>query len=231
MEEEYQKGNIVIKKDGRLERRKYQRDFRGKQVGNLWTDISLPLGDERVGYPTQKRLALLSRIIEASSNEGDLVLDPFCGCATTMVQAERLGRQWVGIDLSTKAAELVISRLQKYDIPLQRSDFHISATIPIRTDVERELAQTQSERLQLKDELYADQAGLCNLCHTWFEPRNFELDHIVPRAKGGLDWIDNFQLLCSACNKIKSTGTQEQARARLAASRGIDLSVFEKSVK
>ena len=66
---------------------------------------------ERVGYPTQKPLGLLSRIIESSSNEGDIVLDPFCGCATAPVAAERLNRQWVGIDLSTKAIDLVKLRL------------------------------------------------------------------------------------------------------------------------
>ena len=68
---------------------------------------------ESTGYPTQKPLALLRRIIEASSNKGDMVLDPFCGCATTCVAAERLGRQWVGIDWSDEAAELVVSRLKK----------------------------------------------------------------------------------------------------------------------
>ena len=67
---------------------------------------------ERIGYPTQKPLALLERIIKASSNEGDIVLDPFCGCATACVAAEKLGREWLGIDLSAKAVELVNVRLQ-----------------------------------------------------------------------------------------------------------------------
>ena len=68
---------------------------------------------ERVGYPTQKPLALLERIIKASSNEGDIVFDPFCGCATTLVAADRLHRQWVGIDISSKAVELVIDRIKQ----------------------------------------------------------------------------------------------------------------------
>ncbi len=68
---------------------------------------------ERTGYPTQKPLALLERIIKASSNEGDIVLDPFCGCATTCIAAERLGRKWIGIDVSVKAFELVKQRLKK----------------------------------------------------------------------------------------------------------------------
>ena len=68
---------------------------------------------ERTGYPTQKPLALLERIIKASSAEGDMVLDPFCGCATACVAAENLGRRWVGIDISPKAVELVNMRLQQ----------------------------------------------------------------------------------------------------------------------
>ena len=68
---------------------------------------------ERTGYPTQKPIALLERIIKASSKEGDIVLDPFCGCATTCIASEKLGRQWVGIDVSFKAYELVKERLKK----------------------------------------------------------------------------------------------------------------------
>ncbi len=68
-------------------------------------------GKEYVGYPTQKPLALLEKIMQASSNEGNVILDPFCGCATTCVAAEKLNRQWIGIDISVKAYELVQSRL------------------------------------------------------------------------------------------------------------------------
>ncbi len=75
-----------------------------------------PHSAERTGYPTQKPLALLERIIKNSSNEGDMVLDPFCGCATTCIAAEKLGRQWIGIDVSKKAFELVKERLPK-EIP------------------------------------------------------------------------------------------------------------------
>ena len=95
--------------------RRYLNEMPGNVVDNVWTDIS-PINSqasERVGYPTQKPLALLDRIIRASSNEGDVVLDPFCGCATACVAAENLGRQWVGIDISPKAVELVNVRLQQ----------------------------------------------------------------------------------------------------------------------
>ena len=88
---------------------------KGRPVPSWWTDIH-SLGQttsskERLGYPTQKPVKLLERIIAASSNPGDTVLDPFCGCATACDAAEALGREWVGIDLSPKAAELVEHRL------------------------------------------------------------------------------------------------------------------------
>ncbi len=91
----------------------------GKLPEDYWPegrDGMTPVGrikKERIGYPTQKPLALLERIIQASSKKGDLVLDPFCGCATTCIAAEKLGRKWIGIDVSHKAYELVQERLKK----------------------------------------------------------------------------------------------------------------------
>ena len=86
----------------------------GTLIGNIWTDIN-PINSqaaERLGYPTQKPLALLERIISASSNPGDVVLDPFCGCGTTVVAAQKLGRRWIGIDITHLAISLQKSRLQ-----------------------------------------------------------------------------------------------------------------------
>ena len=89
---------------------------------------------ERTGYPTQKPLALLKRIIHASSHEGDVVLDPFCGCATTCIAAEVLGRKWIGIDVSHKAYDLVRERLQKEVPPdLFRGSPHFDTKPPKRT--------------------------------------------------------------------------------------------------
>lgn len=84
-------------------------------ICNDWWEIPYlnSMSEERTGYPTQKPVVLLERIIKASSNEGDMVLDPFCGCATTCVAAERLDRNWIGIDTSIKAYELVKERLDK----------------------------------------------------------------------------------------------------------------------
>ena len=84
----------------------------GVALQDLWDDIPPALGNEALGYPTQKPLALLERIISASSNEGDVVLDPFCGCGTTIAAAQALGRQWIGIDVTNLAITLIRHRLK-----------------------------------------------------------------------------------------------------------------------
>ncbi len=139
-----------------------------------------------VGYPTQKPIALLDRIIRASSNEGDMVLDPFCGCATTCVAAEKNSRQWSGIDLSPRAVELVKMRLQRevaiyeeggliYGPVINRTD------IPARTDL-GELPNYRTHR----HTLYGRQEGSCSGCEVLFPFRNMTVDHIVPQSKGRL---------------------------------------------
>jgi len=117
-----------------------QLDAKGK-FPESWIYIPVLKGNslEATGYPTQKPLALLERIVKASSNEGDIVLDPFCGCATTCVAAEKLGRQWIGIDVSHKAYELVKKRLtkeveEKRDLFDPEKDVHYSTSPPARTD-------------------------------------------------------------------------------------------------
>ncbi len=84
----------------------------GKTVTNCWTDIKQASGSESLGYPTQKPVALLERIIQASSNGGDVVLDPFCGCGTAVHAAEKLNRQWIGIDITHLAISLIEKRLR-----------------------------------------------------------------------------------------------------------------------
>ncbi|MGP8199070.1 MAG: DNA methyltransferase [Limisphaerales bacterium] len=84
----------------------------GIPLQDLWTDISPESGANDLGYPTQKPRALLERIIEASSNPGDVVVDPFCGCGTTIHAAQKLGRQWIGIDVTYLAINLIKRRLK-----------------------------------------------------------------------------------------------------------------------
>ncbi len=94
--------------------RRYLDEMPGVPLQDLWTDIG-PIGagaGERLGYPTQKPLALLERIIKASSNPNDIVLDAFCGCGTALVAAQNLGRQWIGIDVSPTACRVMAKRLR-----------------------------------------------------------------------------------------------------------------------
>lgn len=115
MQELYDQGRIVQTSPGRVPQyKRYLDEMPGVALQNDWTDI-LPLhgsSQERLGYPTQKPLALLERIIAASSNEGDVVLDPFCGCGTAVHAAQKLGRQWLGIDITHLAIALIEKRLQ-----------------------------------------------------------------------------------------------------------------------
>ncbi len=116
MDELDAKGLIHWAARGGFPRRRSEQPFddhRKVTVGDVWTDIDRlnQAAKERLGYPTQKPLALLERIISASSNPGGVVLDPFCGCGTAVDAAQRLGRQWIGIDITHLAINLIRHRL------------------------------------------------------------------------------------------------------------------------
>ena len=191
--------------------KRYLNEMPGKLADNVWTDIP-PINSqakERIGYPTQKPLALLERIIKASSNEGDMVLDPFCGCATACVAADKLGRKWVGIDISPKAVELVNMRLQQSMGSLFHHGYVTARTdIPRRTDIEAPIPYRQNKHV-----LFGQQEGLCNGCRTEFPFRIFEVDHIISQSRGGMDHLENLQLLCPSCNRIKGDRPQEYLMA------------------
>jgi len=101
-------------KNGRLRRKSFADELKGMPIQNLWDDIEqLGAHDaERLGYPTQKPLALLERVIQASSKTGDIVLDPFCGCGTAVHAAQNLGREWIGIDITHLAIGLIEKRMK-----------------------------------------------------------------------------------------------------------------------
>jgi len=118
LEEWWEQGLILKRKDGtpRMDGLKvYLDEMPGKPLQAVWTDISriANTSSERMGFQTQKPIALLERIISASSNKGELVLDPFCGCGTAVVAAEKLGRQWIGIDITHLAMNVMKKRLRE----------------------------------------------------------------------------------------------------------------------
>ncbi len=211
MQEAYKNGLVVQQRPGAVPRlKRYLDEMQGIPVDTIWDDIK-PIqaqSKERIGYPTQKPLSLLDRIIRTSSNEGDMVFDPFCGCATACVSADRLQRQWVGIDLSPLAATLVKSRLQK-DMKMFY-EVHHREDMPRRTDL-GDLPNYKTHR----HTLYGRQEGLCGGCQVMFPFRNMTVDHIVPQSRGGNDHLDNLQLLCGACNSTKGTLSQEAFIAKL----------------
>ena len=225
------------RRDG-TERRLYLDEGKGTPVLSWWTDIksfgTSTRAKERVGYPTQKPLALLERIILASSNRGDIVLDPFCGCATTCIAAEKHQRHWIGIDLSPKAVELVKLRLDRdleltedanllgdlvihrTDIPQRlhpdpTPDIQQTSLFGVQSDIETVLSQVELRQYRsYKHTLFGIQEGKCNGCEVLFPFRNMTIDHITPRSRGGTDDPDNLQLLCGACNSTKGNRTQEE---------------------
>jgi adenine specific DNA methylase Mod len=115
MQKAYDAGIVIQSKPGKVPRlKRYIDEQRGIPISDVWTDIA-PLNSqakERLGYPTQKPESLLERIVKASSNEGDVVLDGYCGCGTTVAVAQKLNRQWIGIDITYQAVSLILKRLE-----------------------------------------------------------------------------------------------------------------------
>ena len=212
----YAKGGIVAKSGKR-----YMPHPDGTPPDDVW-DIPIinPLAKERLGYPTQKPLAVYERIIQASSNPGDLVLDPFGGCATTPIAAERLGRQWVAMDIWEGARDLVRQRMEDHRQLLTDPDpqVHYATEPPIRTDggdeavpflqVTERYAEPDGPRMSraaMLDFLLAQHGPKCQGCdRTFDDPRYLQLDHNTPRSDGGLNHITNRILLCGPCNRLKS---------------------------
>ena len=197
------------------------RTVHDKKVDAVWRIPCVqPAARECTGYPTQKPLALLDRIIMASSNKGDLVFDPFCGCATTMVSAEILGRKWAGVDVSPVAVRQVKQRLHQHAklgkegkrTLMQEPKPIVLKAPPQRTDLGKLLRYNHPS---LKKKMYGEQEGNCNFCGEWQRIGNLEVDHIVAQSKGGTDHPDNLQLLCRNCNGVKGNRGMEYLKAEM----------------
>ena len=196
---------------------------KGTPVNDWWADvkrIASPTDPEKTGWPTQKSLELYERMIQAGSNKNDIVCDPFAGCATTLVAAERLGRQWVGIDIWDSAHDLVVERLEQEGLlgKFKLGDVPLISNPPDRTDdgeaaspflrVKQRVKEPDGPRwtrAQMYEHLLEQHGPRCQGCDRVFDdPRYLELDHNTPRSDGGLNHVSNRILLCGPCNRLKS---------------------------
>ena len=209
-------GRIYYSKTGNPSYKIYLDESKGRTLQDLWDDIS-PIHrkrNEKTGYPTQKPLALYERIIKASSNPGDIVLDPFAGCATTCVAAERLGRSWIGIDVNEPARTVILDRLKYEVVSAMNWNDTISTPTdpPVRTDrggdaaPELILVSPQPKAghysaRELRRRLILEAGMKCQGCG-WVPHHEeyLEVDHRVPKSLGGKDSLNNRVLLCSPCN-------------------------------
>ncbi|MCY4466338.1 MAG: DNA methyltransferase [Chloroflexi bacterium] len=149
------RGEIIWRTGKRPLRKSYHENYLGKPLGSLWADIpNVTGGKERLGYPTQKPEALLERIIRASSNEGDIVLDPFCGCGTAIAAAHKLGRNWIGIDITHLSIALQKYRLQDMFGLESGVDYEVIGE-PATVDAARELAQDSANEGRYQFEWWA----------------------------------------------------------------------------
>jgi site-specific DNA-methyltransferase (adenine-specific) len=139
------------KEGGRIQLKRYLDEQSGQPATSIWDDISSihALTDERLGYPTQKPVALLERIISASSYEGDVVLDPFCGCGTALDAAQKLKRDWIGIDITHLAVSLIEKRLKDRYPELQGKGAFIVEGVPQDFAGARNLAERDKHQFQL----------------------------------------------------------------------------------
>jgi hypothetical protein len=147
MEEFEKEGKLVYSDRGMPRMKLYLDEMPGTPCDDVWNDIP-PINsqaEERLGYPTQKPLALLERIISTSSNEGDVVLDPFCGCGTAVDAAQKLKRQWIGIDITHLAISLIEKRLK--DRYGAKCKFEVHGT-PKDLDAARDLARRDKYQFQ-----------------------------------------------------------------------------------
>ena len=211
-------GRLVFTSGTMVRVKRYLDESRGNPMEDIWADIPPinAVSRERIGYPTQKPLPLYERMIRASSNEGDIVLDPFAGCATTCVAAERLQRQWVGIDIWEKAHEVVVARLEKeaglfgevhYETePPDRTDDGETAAPFLRVKVRvPEPPGSKMSRAEMYKHLLGQHGAKCQGCDRVFDdPRYLDLDHNTPRSDGGINHISNRILLCGPCNRLNS---------------------------
>ena len=198
----------VPEKEGALPYRKiYLESNKGKPNGDVWTDIKPPSQKERVGYPDQKPVALYERIIKASSNEGDLVLDPFAGCGTTIMAAKNLNRHWVGVDRSDDARDMILCNLagmKKDELReiynkdpnfvkqlLNKHKARFIKEVPVRMDEGSETSiDSPTLVFAAKERSIFSHAEMRQILFDQFGPQCWGCDFVVPDNERGIQYFE-----------------------------------------
>ncbi len=201
-------------KDGRIQRKRYFDELKGKPVQNLWDDIEMisSQSNERLGYPTQKPEALLERIINTSSNKGDIVLDPFCGCGTTITSAQRLERKWIGIDITHLAINLIKGRMKDMFNIKPKHDYEVIGE-PI--DLEGAKALAAANRYQFQwwvlslidarpygDKKKGKDTGIDG--YIFFQSVKAQIEKIIIQVKSGHVSVKDIRDLCHVIDREKA---------------------------
>ena len=216
--------------NGSIPRYKMYADMvKGFPIQDIITDI-LPIAGrsrERTGLPYQKPVALLERIIRASSTPGDIVLDPFCGSGATCIAAERLGRGWIGIDISPRVEEVLARRMER-ELPEEPTWSEPGARVapvvmhepPVRTYIEASMeGANDSERVEeIKQGLFESQGGRCNGCRYEMPLHGLRLDRSPPGTHGkghSRQPQAPWQLLCHYCIAVKAGQSMDYLELQL----------------
>jgi len=193
-------GRVVQAAPGRVPRfKRYLDEQPGRKRDDIWLDVAQPESSD-AEWATRKPVALYRRLIECATDPGDLVLDPFAGCATTCVAAEQAQRQWTGIDIDPVAEQVTLDRLEG-ETRLNRTETPVT--------VRKSLRRTDIDHIpdaRLKQALWARQGRQCASPYCDSESlraADMELDHRIPRIRGGDDDALNRIALCGNCNRRK----------------------------
>lgn len=187
----------------------------GRPIDDVWDiDKLTSSSQERIGYPTQKPETLLERVIKASSNEGDLILDPFCGCGTTIAVAERLGRCWIGIDVTYLAIARVKSRLEK-SLGKKEGDDYDEIGVPVSLPDARKLAKNDPAQFQcwavhkasgmpMTEQKRGADRGIDGRIKFHEDPRSTETKQIILQVKAGKTGPDHVRDLRGVIEREKA---------------------------
>lgn len=223
------KNGTVIRRNNTIYYKIYLSDSYGKQLSNLWTDISniktnMP---ESTGFKTQKPRKLIQRLILLSTNIGDSIFDPFCGSGTTLIEAQNTGRHCIGSDVGSRSVEFVEKRMvdelgifltedTKPDLVRIPRTFERQIILPIKKPKTKKIKKqprNTKEYQQHKPKLYLNQEGRCNGCDIFCVPQHLTVDHEDGNYSN--NEFDNLQLLCSNCNSIKGNRPMSYLKKRI----------------